>query len=46
MFLGLIMAQIHIYSWVQLLHVGLASILLTLVFFWLLMLPKKISAQT
>jgi heme a synthase len=41
MFLGLIMAQIHIYSWVQLLHVGLASILLTLVFFWLLMLPKK-----
>ena len=41
MFLGLIMAQIHIYSWVQLLHVGLASILLTLVFFWLLTIPKK-----
>jgi heme a synthase len=46
MFLGLIMAQIHIYSWVQLLHVGLASILLTLVFFWLLMLPKKFGEQT
>jgi heme a synthase len=41
MFLGLIMAQIHIYSWVQLLHVGLAAILLTLVFFWLLMIPKQ-----
>ncbi|MCE2959969.1 MAG: COX15/CtaA family protein [Akkermansiaceae bacterium] len=46
MLLGLIMAQIHIYSWVQLLHVGLASILLTLVFFWLLMLPKKFGEQT
>ena len=43
MFLGLIMAQIHIYSWVQLLHVGLASILLTLVFFWLLIIPKESS---
>ena len=43
MFLGLIMAQIHIYSWVQLLHVGLASILLTLVFYWLLILPKESS---
>lgn len=40
MFLGLIMAQIHIYSWVQVLHVGLAAILLTLVFFWLLSIPR------
>lgn len=41
MFLGLIMAQIHIYSWVQVLHVGLAAILLTLVFFWLLLIPRS-----
>jgi cytochrome c oxidase assembly protein subunit 15 len=41
MFLGIIMAQIHIYSWVQVLHVGLAAILLTLVFRWLLVLPKE-----
>lgn len=41
MFLGLIMAQIHIYSWVQVLHVGLAAILLSLVFLWLLAIPKK-----
>lgn len=40
MFLGLIMAQIHIYSWVQVLHVGLAAILLCLVFLWLLAIPK------
>jgi cytochrome c oxidase assembly protein subunit 15 len=40
MFLGLIMAQIHIYSWVQVLHVGLAAILLSLVFRWLLVIPK------
>ncbi len=43
MFLGLIMAQIHIYSWVQLLHVGLAAILLTLAFYWLLIIPKESS---
>ncbi len=41
MFLGLIMAQIHIYSWVQVLHVGLASILLALVCFWLLLIPRS-----
>lgn len=41
MFLGLIMAQIHIYSWVQLLHVGLAAILLSLVYFWFLLIPKN-----
>ncbi|MEY3394255.1 MAG: hypothetical protein RL346_491 [Verrucomicrobiota bacterium] len=40
MFLGLIMAQIHIYSWVQVLHVGLAAILLSLVFRWLLVIPR------
>jgi cytochrome c oxidase assembly protein subunit 15 len=40
MLLGLIMAQIHIYSWVQVLHVGLAAILLCLVFLWVLMIPK------
>lgn len=41
MFLGLIMAQVHIYSWVQVLHVGLAAILLALVFRWFLSLPKN-----
>ncbi len=40
MFLGLIMAQIHIYSWVQVLHVGLAAILLSLVFRWFLTIPR------
>ena len=34
MVLGLVMAQVHIYSWVQVLHVGLAAILLTLVWLW------------
>lgn len=46
MFLGLIMAQIHIYSWVQLLHVGLAAILLSLVFFWLLTISKTDNPTT
>ncbi|WP_411825693.1 COX15/CtaA family protein [Luteolibacter sp. AS25] len=41
MFLGLIMAQVHIYSWVQVLHVGLAAILLSLVFRWFLTIPKQ-----
>ena len=41
MLLGLIMAQIHIHSWVQLLHVGLAAILLSLVFRWYLVIPKN-----
>ncbi len=40
MLLGLVMAQVHIYSWVQVLHVGLAAILLALVFRWLLTIPK------
>ena len=41
MVLGLVMAQIHIYSWVQVLHVGLAAVLLALVFRWFLLLPRK-----
>jgi len=35
MVLGLVMSQVHIYSWVQVLHVGLAAILLTFVWLWL-----------
>jgi len=34
MVLGVVMAQIHIYSWVQVLHVGLAAILLTFNWLW------------
>jgi heme a synthase len=34
MILGVVMAQIHLFSWVQVLHVGLAAILLTLVWLW------------
>ncbi|MEP2775437.1 MAG: COX15/CtaA family protein [Luteolibacter sp.] len=41
MILGLVMAQVHIYSWIQVLHVGLAAILLALIYRWLLILPKK-----
>ncbi len=41
MVLGIVMAQIHIYSWVQVLHVGLAAILLALVFRWLLTIPGR-----
>lgn len=41
MALGLIMAQVHIYSWVQVLHVGLAAILLSLIYRWLLVIPKQ-----
>lgn len=40
MVLGLVMAQIHIYSWVQVLHVGLAAILLTFVWLWLFGLSR------
>ncbi len=36
MVLGLVMSQIHIYAWVQVLHVGLAAILLSLSFRWVL----------
>ena len=35
MVLGVVMSQIHIYSWVQVLHVGLAAVLLTVVWLWL-----------
>lgn len=35
MVLGLVMARIHIYSWVQVLHVGLAAVLLTFIWLWL-----------
>ena len=34
MVLGIVMAQVHIYSWVQVLHVGLAAILLTFLWLW------------
>lgn len=34
MVLGVVMSQVHIYSWVQVLHVGLAAVLLTLVWLW------------
>ncbi|MEO5917877.1 MAG: COX15/CtaA family protein [Luteolibacter sp.] len=34
MILGVVMAQVHIYSWVQVLHVGLAAILLTFIWLW------------
>jgi heme A synthase len=35
MVLGIIMAQVHIYAAVQVLHVGLAAVLLAGVVFWL-----------
>lgn len=41
MILGIVMSQIHIYSWVQVLHVGLAAILLALNYRWLLIIPKQ-----
>ena len=34
MLLGLVMARVHIYSWVQVLHVGLAAVLLSFVWLW------------
>jgi heme a synthase len=40
MVLGVIMAQIHIYSWVQVLHVALAAVLLTFVWLWLFGLTR------
>ena len=43
MALGVIMSQIHIYSWIQVLHVGLAAVLLSLLWLWRFGLssPKK-----
>jgi cytochrome c oxidase assembly protein subunit 15 len=40
MVLGMVMAQIHIYSWVQVLHVGLAAILLTFIWLWVFGLTR------
>ncbi len=34
MVLGVVMSQVHIYSWVQVLHVGLAAVLLTFIWLW------------
>lgn len=46
MLLGVIMSQIHIYSWVQVLHVGLAAVLLSLLWLWRFGLSSpKISAN-
>ena len=44
MVLGVVMSQVHIYSWVQVLHVGLAAVLLAFLWLWsfgLLRGPKK-----
>jgi heme a synthase len=41
MFLGLVMSQVHIYTWVQVLHVGLAAVLLTLVWLWRFSLSRE-----
>ena len=41
MLLGVVMSQIHIYGWVQVLHVGLAAVLISSNFFWLLCLSGK-----
>jgi cytochrome c oxidase assembly protein subunit 15 len=35
MVLGLVMSQIHIYEWVQVAHVGLAAVLLSLLWLWM-----------
>ena len=45
MALGVIMARIHIYNWVQVFHVGLAAILLTFVWLWRFGLSRE-SAST
>lgn len=34
MVLGMVMSQVHIYQWVQVVHVGLAAVLLSLVILW------------
>jgi cytochrome c oxidase assembly protein subunit 15 len=41
MVFGLVMAQVHIYSWVQVLHVGLSAILLTFVWLWTFGLSRE-----
>lgn len=35
MVLGVVMSQIHLYAWVQVLHVGLAAVLLSFTWLWL-----------
>lgn len=45
MLLGLVMAQVHLYSWVQVLHVGLAAVLLTFVWLWLFGLTSERSVR-
>ena len=44
MVLGVVMSQIHIYGWVQVLHVGLAALLISGNFFWLLGLLSRSSS--
>jgi cytochrome c oxidase assembly protein subunit 15 len=41
MILGLVMSQVHIYGWVQVLHVGLAAILVASNFAWMLVLKER-----
>ena len=41
MVLGVVMSQIHIYGWVQVLHVGLAALLVSSNFFWILSVSRK-----
>jgi heme A synthase len=45
MVLGVVMSQVHIYSWVQVLHVGLAAVLLTLVWLWWFGLGRDHAAE-
>jgi cytochrome c oxidase assembly protein subunit 15 len=40
MLLGLVMSQIHVYGWVQVLHVGLAAVLVACNLLWLLGLSR------
>jgi cytochrome c oxidase assembly protein subunit 15 len=46
MVLGVVMAQIHIYSWVQVLHVGLAAVLLTFIWLWVFGLSRGRPSRT
>jgi heme A synthase len=41
MLLGVVMSQIHIYGWVQVLHVGLAAVLISSNFYWWLCLGSR-----
>lgn len=40
MILGLVMSQVHVYGWVQVMHVGLAAILVACNFAWMLVLKR------